>query len=104
MSAALHPAPPVPGKALALLERPLGEAGIDYEVLDGSMSLEARALVVRRFMQDPGLSVLLCTTRSAGQGLNLVAATRVILLDVWCGGREGDNHILEHALTWTGSV
>lgn len=71
-------------KALPLLERPLAEAGISYAMLDGRMSLTQRAEVVRSFMGDPSLTVLLCTTRSAGQGLNLTAACRVILLDVWC--------------------
>lgn len=69
-------------KALALLGRPLEEAGIRYAVLDGKMTMMQRAAVVQDFVRDPSLTVMLCTTCSAGQGLNLTVACRVILLDV----------------------
>ncbi|CAH8596700.1 unnamed protein product [Dicrocoelium dendriticum] len=52
-----------------------------YERLDGSIRGEDRMLAVQGFSQDRESFVFLLSTRAGGQGLNLVAADTVILMD-----------------------
>lgn len=68
---------------LDLVQRPLSDAGIEYERLDGSMSQQARSATLARFASDDTVRVLLLSLRAGGVGLNLVAAQTVYLLDPW---------------------
>ncbi|KAA3671920.1 chromodomain-helicase-DNA-binding protein 1-like [Paragonimus westermani] len=53
----------------------------NYERLDGSVRGDDRFAAIRGFNQDEKSFVFLLSTRAGGQGLNLVAADTVILLD-----------------------
>lgn len=51
-------------------------------LLDGACDLARREDMVRRFENDSAARVFLISTRAGGTGLNLVSASRVIVLDV----------------------
>lgn len=72
---------------LELIERALDTARIQHRRFDGSLSLEERAQRVA-WLSEPavtgnGARVLLAGLKSGGTGLNLVAASRLYLLDLW---------------------
>jgi len=69
---------------LGVLGKELASAGIDYEQLDGSMTIERRSAAISRF-QDPerGCPVFLVSIKAGGVGLNLTAASRVFIMDLW---------------------
>ncbi len=66
---------------LDLVEPRLRAAGLGWARLDGST--RDRAEVVRRFQEDPAVSLLLISLKAGGTGLNLTAADDVFLLDPW---------------------
>jgi SNF2 family DNA or RNA helicase len=66
---------------LALLRVELDQRGIHYEYLDGRT--RDRAERVRRFQEDPSVSLFLISLKAGGLGLNLTAAEYVFLLDPW---------------------
>jgi len=51
--------------------------------LDGSMTLSARQLQIEEFKESKFKNVFLISLHAGGTGLNLTAASRVILADVW---------------------
>lgn len=51
--------------------------------LHGGMSQRARANSIKTFVNDHSKSVMLATLKTGGVGLNLVMATRVIMMDLW---------------------
>ena len=69
---------------LDLCEIALARAGFCYFRLDGTLSQTKREKVLMEFEEskDPS-TVLLCSLRVGGVGLNLTAASNVILLSVW---------------------
>lgn len=50
---------------------------------DGSLSSDARNAALTQFANDERTTVLLVSLKCGSLGLNLTAANRVILLDVW---------------------
>ena len=52
-------------------------------LLIGDMDIEQRARAVRDFREDESVAVLLASTRVGGEGLTLVEASHVFLLDQW---------------------
>jgi SNF2 family DNA or RNA helicase len=68
-------------KMLNILEKELTERGIPYHMLTGQTS--KREGVVEAFQNDPNAAVFLLSLRAAGTGLNLTAASYVILYDPW---------------------
>ncbi|KAK9845729.1 hypothetical protein WJX81_000701 [Elliptochloris bilobata] len=70
-------------KALELLEPLLEEHDFGFRRLNGQMRLKERGEAIAEFSSDPNVRVMLCSTRAAGCGLNLTAACRVVILDVW---------------------
>lgn len=66
---------------LDLMEPHLLAASIPFTRLDGST--RDRAAVVSRFGEEDGPPVMLVSLRAGGQGLNLVAADHVFLVDPW---------------------
>lgn len=70
---------------LNLVQVPLEAAGFKFVRIDGSMTLKKREKALRSFQSgDPsGPSVFLLSLKAAGVGLNLVAASRVFMLDPW---------------------
>jgi len=67
-------------RTLDTLENMMRLRGIKYGRLDGSTSRPRRALDMRLFQQG-SYDVYMISTRAGGLGINLTAATCVILLD-----------------------
>ncbi|XP_057804348.1 helicase-like transcription factor CHR28 isoform X2 [Salvia miltiorrhiza] len=68
---------------LDLVEMSLKNNHISYRRLDGTMSIVARDKAVKDFNSDPEVDVMLMSLKAGNLGLNMVAACRVILLDLW---------------------
>lgn len=70
---------------LTCLQAPLTEAGFHFVRLDGSMSVKKRQAALTAFQSREPTSptVFLLSLKAAGVGLNLVAASRVFMLDPW---------------------
>lgn len=49
----------------------------------GEMSFELRDEQIKRFSTDPGCRILIAAMKAGGVGLNLTAANRVIIMDLW---------------------
>ncbi|EFJ05190.1 hypothetical protein SELMODRAFT_431801 [Selaginella moellendorffii] len=75
---------------LDLIELELECSGIKFARIDGSMNMTKREAAIGRFNKDPEVMVLLLSLRAAGCGLNLVAASRVLLIDMWWNGRPSN--------------
>jgi SNF2 family DNA or RNA helicase len=66
---------------LDLVEVPISREKWRYERYDGSMSADARHAAVVNFTDDPNSRVMLVSLKAGNAGLNLVAASQVIILD-----------------------
>ncbi|KAL8873726.1 MAG: hypothetical protein Q9174_000857 [Haloplaca sp. 1 TL-2023] len=66
---------------LDLLEVPIDGEGWNYKRYDGSMSAQARNEAVIDFSDKPECKILLVSLRAGNSGLNLVAASQVIIMD-----------------------
>jgi hypothetical protein len=66
---------------LDLLQVPISEKGWECERYDGSMSADARNDAINRFTDKPNTKIMLISLKAGNSGLNLVAASRVIILD-----------------------
>lgn len=66
---------------LDLMEIPISDDGYNYRRYDGSMPNGDRNAAVDDFMKKPEVKVMLVSLRCGNAGLNLYAATRVIMLD-----------------------
>lgn len=66
---------------LDILELPLAREQHEYTRLDGSMSVDMRNDAVNRFIDSPSCNVLLVSLKAGNAGLNLNAASQVIILD-----------------------
>ncbi|KAI9719292.1 MAG: hypothetical protein M1812_003622 [Candelaria pacifica] len=66
---------------LDLLEVPIDEQGWGYKRYDGSMSAVQRNQSVVEFTDRPEIKVMLVSLKAGNAGLNLVAASQVIILD-----------------------
>ncbi|ODQ55968.1 hypothetical protein SAICODRAFT_28304 [Saitoella complicata NRRL Y-17804] len=68
---------------LDLVEPFLKAEKIGFSRYDGSMPNHLREQSLDRLRTNPSTQVLLCSLKCGALGLNLTAASRVILLDVW---------------------
>ncbi len=69
---------------LDLTEIALLEAGFTIVRLDGrQQKSELRKKIIDRFCQDPSVTVFLMSLKAGGEGLNLISATSLWLLDPW---------------------
>lgn len=68
-------------RMLDILREHLVEKGIPHHWLTGAST--NRAEIVRGFQEDPNASVFLLSLKAGGSGLNLTAASYVILYDPW---------------------
>ncbi|MCB1226329.1 MAG: DEAD/DEAH box helicase [Verrucomicrobiales bacterium] len=68
-------------RMLELLRHRLEERGLPHHWLTGAT--KDRGQVVRNFQEDPEASVFLISLKAGGSGLNLTAASYVILYDPW---------------------
>ncbi|KAL8664662.1 MAG: hypothetical protein Q9168_007863 [Polycauliona sp. 1 TL-2023] len=66
---------------LDLLEVPIYDEGMKYQRYDGSMSSNARNDAVMEFTDKPECKIMLVSLRAGNAGLNLVAASQVIIMD-----------------------
>ena len=66
---------------LELIREELGKREIAHLMLTGQT--ENRQAVVDRFQSDPAIPVFLLSLKAAGSGLNLTAASYVVLYDPW---------------------
>ncbi|KAI9817232.1 MAG: hypothetical protein M1827_001345 [Pycnora praestabilis] len=66
---------------LDLLEVPINRHGYGYKRYDGSMSAQARNQAVIDFTDKPQITIMLVSLKAGNSGLNLVAASQVIILD-----------------------
>ena len=69
--------------ALKNIEKNLEEVGINYIYLDGSIGRKERGELVKKFNEDPLISVFLISLKAGGVGLNLTSASVVIHFDPW---------------------
>lgn len=66
---------------LDIVERFFRKDGIRYVRYDGSMKNDAREAALDSLRNDPRTRVLLCSLRCGALGLNLTAASRVVILE-----------------------
>jgi SNF2 family DNA or RNA helicase len=70
-------------ECLTLIGREMKERGIPHHFLTGKTNEKDREAVVQRFTEDPEASVFLVSLKAGGTGLNLTAASYVVLFDPW---------------------
>ncbi|EPS67509.1 hypothetical protein M569_07265, partial [Genlisea aurea] len=78
---------------LDLVEMSLKGSRITYRRLDGTMSIAARDKAVNDFNNKPEVDVMLMSLKAGNLGLNMVAASRIILLDLWWNPTTEDQAI-----------
>lgn len=66
---------------LDLLEVPLVRRGWTHTRFDGSMDLKERNAAVTAFSNDPACKIMLVSLKAGNSGLNLVAASHIIMFD-----------------------
>lgn len=66
---------------LDLLEVPIDRKGWKYVRFDGTMNIADRNAAVAAFTDDPEVRIMLVSLKAGNAGLNLVAASHVILFD-----------------------
>ena len=66
---------------LDLVEIPILQAGWGFRRYDGSMTATARNEAVEEFTDKPNCRIMLVSLKAGNAGLNLVAASQVIILD-----------------------
>lgn len=68
-------------RMLNIMRNELTTKGISFEYLDGTS--KNRLSIVKRFNEDPNISVFLVSLKAGGSGLNLTSADTVIHYDMW---------------------
>ena len=66
---------------LDLLEIPISEKKWGYQRYDGSMTSQQRDDAVQEFISNPQCKIMLISLKAGNAGLNLVAASQVLILD-----------------------
>ncbi|WVW79997.1 hypothetical protein I302_101970 [Kwoniella bestiolae CBS 10118] len=66
---------------LDILEKALDHLGIKYTRLDGQTKTDERQGLVDEFNDDPDITVFLLSTKAGGVGINLTAASVVVIYD-----------------------
>jgi SWI/SNF-related matrix-associated actin-dependent regulator 1 of chromatin subfamily A len=66
---------------LDILQVALGHLGVQYTRLDGGTRTDERQAIVDEFTDDPDITVFLLSTKAGGVGINLVAASVVVIYD-----------------------
>lgn len=69
-------------QVLDILEKAFSVQGIKFVRLDGSTSVDQRQEIIDTFYDDEAIPVFLLSTKAGGFGINLVAATNVIIYDM----------------------
>ncbi|KAK0128490.1 hypothetical protein ONS95_000462 [Cadophora gregata] len=74
-----------------VIGRVLNERKVGFVYFTGDMSLTRREKATEQFASDPSIQIMVATLKTAGEGLNLESANRVISLDPWwnyCSERQ----------------
>ncbi|CUS15134.1 unnamed protein product [Tuber aestivum] len=66
---------------LDLIEIPIHQKGWTYRRYDGGMTSTARNEALTEFTDDPNVNIILVSLKAGNSGLNLVAASQVVILD-----------------------
>ncbi|RPA97556.1 hypothetical protein L873DRAFT_1771102 [Choiromyces venosus 120613-1] len=66
---------------LDLIEIPIHQKGWTYRRYDGGMTSSARNEALMEFTDDPNVNIILVSLKAGNSGLNLVAASQVVILD-----------------------
>ena len=69
-------------QTLDVLEKVLSFKNIRFVRLDGATSVDERQNIIDKFSDDPRIPVFLLSTKAGGFGINLVAATNVVIYDL----------------------
>lgn len=64
---------------LDILQKVLDNQNVKYLVLTGSTPVDVRQSLVDEFTEDESISVFLLSTKAGGMGINLTAASVVIM-------------------------
>jgi superfamily II DNA or RNA helicase len=70
-------------RCLDLIGDAMKRRGLPFHVLTGETSTKKREQVVQAFSEDPEPSAFLISLKAGGTGLNLTAASDVVLFDPW---------------------
>lgn len=68
---------------LDLVETPLLKNDFKFVRLDGNVTQSNRQKAINSFNQNKDVRIFLISTKAGGIGLNLIAASRVFILDPW---------------------
>lgn len=68
-------------KMLRLTKQMLDEIGVKSEIFDGDLAMSLRMPLIHEFNTGTSVQVLLLTTKVGGLGLNLIGASRIVILD-----------------------
>lgn len=68
---------------LDLIEHQLRQEKVSFVRMEGSTAHRERTRIVSQFQKDPSVQVFVVSLKTAGVGLNLVAANKVFLVDPW---------------------
>ncbi|KAF7527351.1 hypothetical protein G7054_g10485 [Neopestalotiopsis clavispora] len=68
-------------KMLDLVQHALQQEGLEFQRIDGKTSLQGRRDAMREFSDNPDCTAMLASIGSAAEGLNLIAASVVHLLE-----------------------
>lgn len=68
---------------LNIVEKEIGEQGFKFCRIDGTMNAKKRDAALEALEEDPDCTVMLASLSVCSVGLNLVAASQVILADTW---------------------
>ena len=75
---------------LDIIENALNSVHYKFRRLDGTMNQTSRAQSINQFNNDNDVRILLISLRAGGVGLNLTAASVIILTDPWFNGSVED--------------
>lgn len=67
---------------IKIFSRICAEKGWGFAFFHGAMKFKARDAAIKQFSTDPECKVLIAALKAGGVGLNLVAANRVIIIDL----------------------
>ena len=68
---------------IKVMSRICSEREWGHRTFHGSMSFESRDNAITTFSKEPDTKILLASLKAGGVGLNLTAASRVIIIDLW---------------------
>lgn len=68
---------------IRILQKMCRIEGWGFVTFTGKMTFPARDKSIKTFRDDPNTSIMLCSLKAGGVGLNLTMASKVIILDLW---------------------